>query len=167
YFGPHSAGIIKAAVGMGGFEINVSNYRTSSFDMSRLIRDDATSFGFSCQLLPETPVTPSFSVGAKDVTNKLRAGTTFYGAFSKDFAFIDRSGTFTKLYVTAGAGTETLKKAFGSVSCEIRDRVYADFEMYDGGSSYGAGIKLNDMFRAGYLRFNDTDYGGLRFSLEF
>ncbi|MBP5273808.1 MAG: hypothetical protein ILO36_02595 [Abditibacteriota bacterium] len=167
YFGAHGANIIKAAVGMGGFEINVSNYKTAEFDIKKLIRDDATAFGFSCQLMPETPVTPSVCVGAKDVTNKLREGTSFYGAFGKDLAFLDRSGLFSKLYVTAGFGTETLKKAFGSVSAEIKDRFYVEGELYNGGSSCGAGVKINDMFRAGYLRFNDTDYGGFRFSLEF
>ena len=167
YFGSHDASIAKLAAGLGGFEVNVSNYRTAGLDLSKLVRDDATAYGFSCQLLPETPVTPSLCVGAKDVTNKLREGTTFFGVLGKDLTFLDRSGLFSRIYVSAGYGTCTLKKAFGSVSLELRDRVYMDGEMYDGGSSWGAGIRFNDMFRAGYLRFNGTDYGGFRFALEF
>ncbi|MBR4749818.1 MAG: hypothetical protein IK083_09665 [Abditibacteriota bacterium] len=167
YFGSHDAGIVKLAAGLGGFELNLSNYRTPGLDLSRLVRDDATVYGFSCQLLPETPVTPSLCIGAKDMTNKLREGTTFFGVVGKELTFLDRSGFFSRIYASAGFGSCTLKKAFGSVSLEIKDRVYVDGEMYNGGSSWGAGIRFNDMFRAGYLRFDGRDYGGIRFALEF
>ena len=167
YFGDSNENIIKAAVGIGGLELGITNYNVKEFDTSKFIKNDTNSTNLEWQMLPETFVTPAIAIGAKDIMGHLSDNATFFAVLTKDFKAIDLSGTFSKIQVSAGYGTESLNGLFSSLNLEIKNRVYLSGEAYSGSFNWGGGVNINDFVSVGYMNFDDKSYGELKLQFEF
>ena len=158
--------MFNLGVGLFGAELSYTNYLVD-FDVDNLVPDSSSVFSAQWQFIPETGLTPSIAIGAKDFTTDLSKNPSFYAVATKDLAGYIPVKLIDRLSVSAGMGTKTLSGLFGSAEVGM-GMFYVDCEAFKDNFNWGGGVNLlNDTVRLEYKNFDKSSYAGVYFGLVF